>query len=111
MTTITTWLKVHIYFQAFLVDVGLLYLVWIGEPRLVDTRVVDGRTSDAWTHSHTSQAEFRSTIVERDGTCVVTGDLAEDCDASHCLPYTKGDEVLFNFLLPDLSPFLTYLST
>jgi hypothetical protein len=36
---------------------------------------------------------LESGIQERDGTCVVTGESAEDCDASHCLPHAKGDEL------------------
>ena len=71
----------------------VLHWLWIGEPRLVDVRAVNDRVSDNWTQSHMSQAEFWSTIIERDKTCVETGLSARDCDASHCLPQSKGDEV------------------
>lgn len=67
--------------------------MWIGEPRLVDVRAINDRISDAWTYTHTSQADFKTALIERDGTCVVTGESPEDCDASHCLPYSKGDKV------------------
>lgn len=32
--------------------------------------------------------------MRRDKTCVVTGDVAENCDASHCLPHVKGDDYI-----------------
>lgn len=86
---------------------------YIDGPRLVDIRVVNDRILDTW--AHTSQADFRAAIVERDGTCVVTDESAEDCDASHCLPHAKGDEVpssldhLTNLLLKYLSSILRRL--
>ncbi|KAF8798393.1 hypothetical protein BYT27DRAFT_7018030, partial [Phlegmacium glaucopus] len=68
--------------------------LWIEEPRLVDVQAVKDRVSDAWSHTHTSQEDFRAALIERDGTCVVTGESAVDCDASHCLPHSKGDEYI-----------------
>jgi len=35
--------------------------------------------------------------MRRDVTCVVTGDVAENCDASHCLPHMRGDDVRLSF--------------
>ncbi len=37
---------------------------------------------------------FRVQIVERDGSCVITGELAEICDAAHLIPRAKGDKVI-----------------
>lgn len=59
----------------------------------MDVRAINDKVSDNWTHTDTSQAEFRSMLVERDRTCAVTGLSAEDCEACHCLPHCKGDEV------------------
>jgi len=41
-------------------------------------------------------ADFREHISDRDGDhCVATAVEAEDCDAAHIIPLSKGDEVLF----------------
>jgi hypothetical protein len=59
---------------------------------------MDDRTSDASANSMAgSQEDFRSTLIDLDGTCIVTGDIAEDCEASRCLPHSKGDQVHFSF--------------
>ncbi|KIM74517.1 hypothetical protein PILCRDRAFT_828215 [Piloderma croceum F 1598] len=46
----------------------------------------------------TSQMDFRLVLIDRDGSCVVTGDIADDCDASHCLPHTKGDQYITDLM-------------
>jgi hypothetical protein len=38
--------------------------------------------------------EFRAQIVQRDGSCVITGHRAMVCDAAHLIPKVKGDEVI-----------------
>jgi hypothetical protein len=40
-----------------------------------------------------SRARFRNDIVERDGSCVITGLEEDGCDACHLIPHSKGDEV------------------
>jgi hypothetical protein len=40
-----------------------------------------------------SRAGFRNDIVERDGSCVITGFREHFCDACHLIPHSKGDEV------------------
>jgi hypothetical protein len=63
-----------------------------GPPRLVDVDAMDGRTSDASELSDL-RADFRDRIVDRDGTCVSTGEQASLCTACHIIPHSKGDNV------------------
>lgn len=63
----------------------------IGKPRLVDMQATKDRVSDAWLYTHTLQRDFRNAIIEHDGICVVTSETVEDYEASHCLPYAKGE--------------------
>jgi hypothetical protein len=37
--------------------------------------------------------DFRTRILTRDGSCVVTRDNADFCDAAHLIPRRKGDAV------------------
>ena len=60
------------------------------EPCFADVDAIDDRTSNASELSD-RRVGFRESIVERDGTCVCTGDLAENCDACHILPHSKGN--------------------
>lgn len=73
--------------------------------------------------------DFRKNIMERDRFCVVTQEYAEDCDAAHLIPSTKGDDVsfidilhgllmtvyystfrrLFEIALPSMAPLLQFL--
>lgn len=61
-------------------------------PRLVDVNAIDDRTLDASDLSERG-ADFRARIVDRDGTCVCTGELAEHSIACHIIPHSKGDDV------------------
>ena len=57
------------------------------DPELSKTRI--GTSS-----SQTSRQEnFRDDIISRDGSCVLTGGNALDCDATHLLPHSKGNDV------------------
>ena len=49
--------------------------------------------NDRVTSSSTARrsGEFRGQIVQRDGSCVITGELAGRCDAAHLIPRAKGD--------------------
>jgi hypothetical protein len=49
------------------------------------------------THPATSQDDFRAALIQHDITCVVTGDVAESCDASQYLPHAKVDGVHLSF--------------
>jgi hypothetical protein len=51
----------------------------------------DRVTSSARTPCST---EFRTQIVQRDESCVITGVRAADCDAAHLIPRVKGPEVI-----------------
>jgi len=65
---------------------------FLDPPRLVDVDAIDDRTSDASELSD-RRADFRDRIVDRDGTCVSTGEQAELCIACHIIPHSKGDNV------------------
>ena len=67
-------------------------LTFSGEHRLVDVGAMDERTSNVSSLT-THRATFRGDAIERDGTCVMTGDLAYNCDACHILPHAKGNDV------------------
>ncbi len=57
------------------------------DPNLADTRTMtSSRTS-------TARDNFHGDVEGRDGSCVVTGDPGEVCDAAHLLPHSKGDTV------------------
>jgi len=61
------------------------------EPLYVDVKALEDRTSDAL--GATSTAAFRDSLIARDGTCVMTGEVARNCTACHILPHSKGDDV------------------
>ena len=57
------------------------------DPNLADTRTVtSSRTS-------TRQDNFCWDVEDRDERCVVTGATSHVCQATHLLPYSKGDTV------------------
>jgi hypothetical protein len=60
---------------------------------LIDRFGVNDRVSDSESSSTVSQDEFRTTLIARDGCCVVTGWDASLCDACHIIPKTKGSKV------------------
>ena len=83
------------------------------EPRLVDVQAYDVRISgdpgDPGANSlamsvtnsvlTSSRGEFRRMVIDRDQRCVMTGAVADSCDACHILPHAKDDEVrLYNTL-------------
>ena len=39
--------------------------------------------------------QFRQQVVNRDGVCVVTGNIPQICDAAHIIPRSKGDKVCY----------------
>jgi hypothetical protein len=57
------------------------------DPVLANPRTV----TTSWTTSR--RANFCDDVQERDGSCVVTGDIPRYCDAAHLLPHSKGDTV------------------
>jgi hypothetical protein len=65
---------------------------FLDPPRLVDVDALDDRTSDASELSD-RRADFRDRIVDRDGTCVNTGEQVGHCTACHIIPHSKGDNV------------------
>jgi len=68
------------------------------DPRWLDIEMMDDRASYA--SGRTSRrADFRQDIINRDGTCVMTGTPPENCQACHIVPHSKGDQVC-----PNISP-------
>ncbi|KAI9574401.1 hypothetical protein HD554DRAFT_2046869 [Boletus coccyginus] len=73
------------------------YFVSNGEPRFVDVDAIDKRsiyTSES--DFSTGRANFTQALIERDGTCALTGQRASDCDACHFIPHSKGDDYMLN---------------
>ncbi|KAF8345413.1 hypothetical protein F5887DRAFT_1192054 [Amanita rubescens] len=71
------------------------YFVSEGSPRLVDVDAVDDRTSIT-SNLTIRRRDFRTNVVERDGTCVITDDIDEYCTACHILPHAKGSNYISN---------------
>ena len=72
----------------------LTLLAFSDEPRLVDVDAADDRTSNASDLTiRRSDSDFRTDVVERDGTCVMTNDIVRLCTACHILPHAKGSNV------------------
>ena len=56
----------------------------------------DEITSSSQSNQTEGRANFRQQILDRDGPfCVITQEPAEDCDATHLIPRSEGDEVAF----------------
>jgi hypothetical protein len=53
-------------------------------------------TSSATAAQHSGS--FREKIVQRDGSCIITGEKVELCDAAHLIPGGKGDEVMSSII-------------
>jgi hypothetical protein len=68
------------------------FVVYSDEPHLVDVNPMDDKTSDASVITD-RRADFRTRVLKRDVTCVMTGDSARFCDECHILPHSKGDDV------------------
>ena len=80
-------------------------------PSFADVDALDDRTSDASALSE-RRADFRARVIDRDQTCVITGDAAYNSIACHILPHAKGSDVRFS--RPSMSvtsyPSLKYIS-
>jgi hypothetical protein len=69
---------------------------------------IDQKTSSSLTDH---RYKFREDVIQRDGLfCVFTRQLVEDCDATHIIPRSKGDEVKLIIILCDTS-IMFYSST
>ncbi|KAJ7085821.1 hypothetical protein B0H15DRAFT_846503 [Mycena belliarum] len=77
---------------------GLLqsyYYVSAFPPCFIDVNAIDDRTSDASGCDLTRRrAHFRDDVIDRDGTCIITGDAPLNCTACHILPHAKGDNYM-----------------
>jgi hypothetical protein len=62
-------------------------------PSFVDFQGLNDQVTPSIIRTERS-TNFRRKIVERDGSCVITGELAERCDAAHLIPGVKGDGVI-----------------
>ncbi|KAF5384121.1 hypothetical protein D9615_003273 [Tricholomella constricta] len=60
------------------------------QPRLLDVKCIDYRTSDANTTE--SRRGFRENLQVRDGSCIVTNVPARGCEGAHLIPHSKGSE-------------------
>ncbi|KIK06019.1 hypothetical protein K443DRAFT_307295 [Laccaria amethystina LaAM-08-1] len=66
-----------------------------GAPRLVDVDAADGRASMASSVTM-HRRDFRINVVERDGTCVMSGDIEDLCTACYIIPHAKGSNYISN---------------
>ncbi|KAF8345125.1 hypothetical protein F5887DRAFT_1074770 [Amanita rubescens] len=71
------------------------FFVSQGGPRLVDVDAADDRTSIT-SNLAIRQRDFRTKVVGRDGTCVITDEIKEYCTACHILPHAKGSNYISN---------------
>ncbi|PVF91666.1 hypothetical protein CPB86DRAFT_878391 [Serendipita vermifera] len=62
--------------------------------RVVDTHMMDDRTSLHSLDSLSSDSSFDFEIVERDKACVVTGMRSAACHVVHLVPHAKGDDYI-----------------
>lgn len=69
-------------------------MLFSDEPLFADVDAIDGRTSNSSVLPDCRE-DFRDKIIERDGTCVFTNEMADLCDACHILPHSKGNNVCF----------------
>ena len=76
---------------------SLTLLIFLGDPRFVDVDAMDDRTwSTSSSDVSTGRANFKHALIQRDGTCALTGVDASYCDACHLIPHSKGDSVRFH---------------
>lgn len=66
----------------------------------------DRETSTEQTHRG---LHFRRDVRQRDGCCIITQERAEDCDAAHLIPRSKGDEYIQR-VVQDRSPLYGHTS-
>jgi hypothetical protein len=65
------------------------------EPRWLDIDMMNDR--DSYTSARTARrADFRQDLIDRDGTCVITGATPGNSRACHVVPHSRGDEVCPN---------------
>ena len=61
-------------------------------PHLVDVAAMDDRTSDLSVLT-VRRADFRERLINRDRTCVISGEPVHNCTACHIIPHSKGNDV------------------
>jgi hypothetical protein len=81
----------------------------ISDPRLLDPDLMEDRASFS-TVNTTRRGDFQQRVLARDKACILTGGDAENVQACHVVPYSKGDEVCFQYHL-NHSKFLCSPST
>ncbi|KIK06021.1 hypothetical protein K443DRAFT_307311 [Laccaria amethystina LaAM-08-1] len=72
------------------------FFVSQGAPRLVDVDAADDRTSIMASTVTLRRRDFRINLVERDGTCVISGEMERWCTACHIIPHAKGSSYISN---------------
>jgi hypothetical protein len=60
-------------------------------PNFIDHNGLNERVTSTAKTPHAT--DFRKRIVNRDRSCIVTGETADVCDAAHLIPHSKGDAV------------------
>jgi hypothetical protein len=55
---------------------------------------MNDRTSDSdASHLTARRRGFRTNVIQRDRTCVITDDIVDFCDACHIIPHAKESDV------------------
>ena len=62
---------------------------------LLDPDLMADRTSNVTTPR---QSNFRTRVVNRDQTCIMTNETPQDCQACHIIPHANGTEVCSEYL-------------
>lgn len=68
--------------------------LWLHADMMDDRASFDRSSFETATTSHS--IHFRRDIINRDTSCVMTGETAGNCQACHIIPHSKGDEVCSN---------------
>ncbi|KAF8313384.1 hypothetical protein F5887DRAFT_1237316 [Amanita rubescens] len=77
------------------IEPNAYFFISEGEACLVDADVMDDRTSNA-SQLTTRRNDFRTKVIERDGTCVITDEPVSNCVGCHIIPHEKGSNYISN---------------
>jgi len=84
------------YDSTELADVRYYYKPQVSQEDLifVDIEGLNDRVTSTSSVMTRRSRRFRGQILQRDGSCVITGKRAERCDAAHLIPRAKGDQYI-----------------
>ncbi|KAF8324508.1 hypothetical protein F5887DRAFT_1206118 [Amanita rubescens] len=77
------------------IEPNAYFFISEGEACLVDADVMDDRTSNS-SQLTTRRNDFRTKVIEGDGTCVITDEPVSNCVGCHIIPHAKGSNYISN---------------